>query len=132
MTIYLHKIFLLYLITCCVFTNGNANNSREHYYIVDKLEIYGIVNNEIILYEVRYFEGKISIKEESGQLKCISIKNNDEYLKFKSTDNNNLLITSPIFKECKGIINKNLLSQNQILINLADKDFILKYYLKKL
>lgn len=129
---FLRKVVVLFFIINSFIIRTDAKSLQETFYNVDKLEIYGIVDNAIKLYEVKYFEGKIVLIEENGVLRCISTKTNEHYLKFQYSASNNLLITSTIFESCKGIIEKNQLSQKQLLIQLEDKKVMLKYYLRKL
>jgi len=121
--------FLLFL-----FINAKtyAKLFQEKFFNVDKLEIYYINNNNPELTDVKYFEGKIIIQQNNTEVKCISAKTGNEYLKFQNLNNGNYQISVAFNETCIGNFDITTLNKNVFSITLKDKDVILKYYLTQL
>ena len=121
-------IIPLYLVTIKV----SANNFKEHFFNVDKLEVYYTQNNKDELTDVKYFEGKIIIRQIDSDVRCISARTGDEYLKFSKINDNSYKVSADFNEACAGIIDINLLNKNVFTITLKDKELVLKYYLTQL
>ena len=117
-----------------IFTNleATANSYEDKFFNVDKLEIYYVHNANTQLTDIKYFEGKILIKQTDTEIKCISAKKGNPYFKFKYLNNGNYQISVDFNENCTGIIDVSNFKENTLIITLKDKEVILKYYLTQL
>ncbi len=127
------KIVCFSLLIFWINVKSHANNFQEKFFNIDKLEIYYAANNNFELTDVKYFEGKIIIQQtDAGEIKCISTKTGNEYLKFQNLTNGKYQISVAFNQECTTVFDINTLRQNAFSITLKDKEVILKYYLTQL
>lgn len=128
----MRKLITILLSLVSIYGEAQSKFLQEKYFNVDRLEIYSIVNNVPQLGLVKYFEGKIALRQNNNEIKCISIKNGKDYLKFERLSNGNFKIISELFNSCFGIFSNSLFQKKELDITLKDDKYVLIYYLTQL
>lgn len=111
---------------------ATANNFKEQFFNVDKLEIYFAQNNKTELTDVKYFEGKIIIRKTGSEVKCISAKTGNAYFNFIKLNSDNYRVSVDFNEAYTATIDINILNNNSFIITLKDEEVVLKYYLSQL